>query len=547
MAPKPPGKAPETAATADPALDRKRSVLRYILDAYAQTQPEAPFVQFWPGPTWTYGDLHRRVRLRASALAQAGVKRGDHVLCMMGNSPDLLCSWFAINYLGAVYVPINTGARGHMLEHILSDADAPVLIAQAALVERLSEVKPGKVKTVLVVEGEAAAIAGYDIQSLVDPQVEDAEALNLAQPIEPWDLHAIMYTSGTTGNAKGVMSTYAQHYTMGPDAFDCVEADDRCMICGPIFHCGSTLYVNAMLARGLSIGMMREFKTDTFWQAVRETGSTYCLLLGVMAAFLLKAPVRSDDRDHPLRRAFITPFGEDGPLFAERFGIEAWTIYNMTEIASPLHAGPGIKTKGIAGRPRPWCELRIVDENDMPLGDGAVGELVIRSHRPWALMAGYYNNPAATVEAMRNGWFHTGDSFRRDEDGTYYFVDRLKDVIRRRGENISSFALESEVLNLPEIRECAAVAVPSEFTEDDVLIVVSPTSGQGIDPASVIERLAGTLPRFMVPRYLRVLEDLPKTASGKVQKHLLRKDGVTADTWDREGAGASRAVRLPVE
>ncbi|MBB3988263.1 crotonobetaine/carnitine-CoA ligase [Sagittula marina] len=528
-------------AAQDPALDRTRSVLRYILDGYAQTQADAPFVQFWPGPTWSYGELHRRVRIRASALARAGVKRGDHVLCLMGNSPDLLCSWFAINYLGAVYVPINTGARGQMLEHILLDADAPVLIAQAALVDRLADVAPGRVTTVLTVEGDAPAMPGYDIRPLVDPDTEDAAALELSEPIEPWDLHAIMYTSGTTGNAKGVMSSYAQHYTMGPDAFDCVASDDRCLICGPVFHCGSTLYVNAMLARGLSIGMMREFKTDTFWQAVRETGSTYCLLLGVMAAFLLKAPASADDRDHSLRRAFITPFGEDGPLFAERFGVEAWTIYNMTEIASPMHAGPGITRKGIAGTPRPWCELRIVDQNDIPLPDGEVGELIIRSHRPWALMSGYYNNPAATAEAMRNGWFHTGDSFRREADGTYYFVDRLKDVIRRRGENISSFALESEVLNLPEIRECAAVAVPSEFSEDEVLIVVSPAEGQRIDPASISERLASALPRFMVPRYLRVLDELPKTASGKVQKHLLRKEGVTSDTWDRETAKAPRS------
>jgi crotonobetaine/carnitine-CoA ligase len=328
---------------------------------------------------------------------------------------------------------------------------------------------------------------------------------------------------------------------MGPDAFDGVRADDRCLICGPIFHCGSTLFVYAMLARGLSISMMRSFRTSDFWPAVRETGATFCLLLGVMASFLLKQPQASDDRDHPLRRVFITPFGEDGPLFSERFGVEAWTIYNMTEIASPLHAGPGITTKGITGKPRPWCELRIVDANDIPVPDGEVGELVIRSHRPWALMKGYYNNPQATAESMRNGWFHTGDSFRRDTDGTFYFVDRLKDVIRRRGENISSFALESEVLNLPEIRECAAVAVPSEFSEDEVLIVVSPTEGHTVDPRSVLLRLSEILPAFMVPRYLRVLQELPKTASGKVQKHHLRTTGVTDDTFERAPSSAQRA------
>lgn len=525
----------------DPALDREKAVLRYLLDTHAQSRPDAPFVQFWPGDCWSYEEARTRVRLRATALVRAGVKRGDHVLCLMDNGPDLLCSWFAINYLGAIYVPINTGARGPILAHILRDADAKVLIADASLTHLLAEVDPGTVSKVLTVQGQAERIAGYTVSPLIDADEEDSDALSLATPIEPWDTQAIMYTSGTTGNAKGVVSSYTQLYTMGPDAFDGVSADDRCLICGPIFHCGSTLFVYAMLARGLSISMVRSFRTGDFWPAVRETGATFCLLLGVMASFLLKQPRAQDERNHPLRRVFITPFGEDGPLFAERFGVEAWTIYNMTEIASPLHAGPGITVKGITGKPRPWCELQIVDANDIPIPDGEVGELVIRSHRPWALMKGYYNNPQATAEAMRNGWFHTGDSFRRDTDGSFYFVDRLKDVIRRRGENISSFALESEVLNLPEIRECAALAVPSEFSEDEVLIVVSPTEGHSIDPASVLSRLSEVLPGFMVPRYLRVLEELPKTASGKVQKHYLRTTGVTADTYERAPSSARRA------
>lgn len=525
----------------DAALDRDRAVLRYILDFYGSERPQAPFVHFWPGDEWSYGETLQRVRRRATTLAKTGVKRGDHVLCLMGNGADLLCTWFAINYLGAVYVPINTGARGKMLEHILADADAPLLVASAPFVERLGDVSPGKVKTVLVVEGEPQAIAGLDVRPLVDPEKEDAALLELSHPIEPWDLYAIMYTSGTTGNAKGVMSSYTQLYTMGPDAFDCVDDDDRCMICGPIFHCGSTLYVYAMLARGLSIGMMREFKTGMFWQAVRDTGSTYCLLLGVMASFLLKQPPSADDKNHPLRRAFITPFGEDGPLFANRFGVDAWTIYNMTEISSPLVAGPGITNKGVTGKPRPWYELRLVDANDIEVADGEVGELVVRTHRPWALMRGYYNNPAATAEAMRNGWFHTGDGFRRQSDGTYYFVDRLKDVIRRRGENISSFALESEVLNIPAIRECAAVAVPSEFSEDDVLIIVTPIEGATIDPVEVTNELTKSLPHFMVPRFVRVLDELPKTASGKVQKHILRSQGVTSDTFDRTVLATGRA------
>lgn len=529
--------------TTEKALDPAYSVLRNILDLFADETPDAPFVQFWPGDLWDYRTTRDNVRARAAALQAAGVAQGDHVLCFMGNGPDLLTSWFAINYLGAVYVPVNTAARGRPLEHVLQDADAVLMIAESALIHRLTDLSTGSLRRILTVDtGDLPALPSIEIT----PMVDDAEAasrpgaLELARPIQPWDTQAIMYTSGTTGDAKGVMSSYVQLYTMGPDAFDCVEADDRCMICGPIFHCGSTLYVYAMLARGLSIGMMREFKTKDFWPAVRETGSTYALLLGVMASFLIKEPPSAQDRDHPLRRAFITPFGEDGPLFAQRFGVEAWTIYNMTEIASPMHAGPNITRKGIAGKPRPWFELRVVDENDIALPDGETGELVIRSHRPWALMKGYYKKPAATAEAMQNGWFHTGDGFRREADGTFYFVDRLKDIIRRRGENISSFALENEVVAHPCVRECAALAVPSEHSEDDVMIAVTPVDGAKIDIPDLLNFLSKQLPHYMVPRYVRVLDDLPKTANGKIQKAALRREGVTPSTYDVDKSGSDR-------
>lgn len=520
--------------TTDAALTRDRAVLRNLLDHFGTTTPDAPFVHFYQGEVWTYGEMLEKTRRRAAFLAGQGVGQGDHVLTFMGNGPELLLSWFAINYLGAVYVPMNTALLGRLLEYMLGDADAPVLIARPDLVVRLKGLNPGAVRTVLLAGPGEAADVGLPTRRLSDPDTYDLAAITPARPIEPWDTQAIMYTSGTTGNAKGVLSSYTQLYTMGPDAFDCVTDDETCMICGPIFHCGSTLYVYTMLARGGAIGMMSEFKTDQFWDAVRETGSTFALLLGVMASFLLKAPATPHDRDHPLNKVFIVPFGEHAPAFAERFGADLYTVYNMTEISSPLHAGPGISDKGLAGLPRPWMELRVVDENDIELPRGQVGELVIRSSRPWALMKGYYKNPAATAMAMRNGWFHTGDSFRQDAEGRFFFVDRLKDVIRRRGENISSFALEGEVLAHPDVRECAAVAVPSEDSEDEVLIVVTPVEGCEIDAPVLHADLAARLPRFMVPRYIRVLDDLPKTASGKVQKHVMRTEGMTADTWEAQ-------------
>lgn len=513
------------------ALDPDRAVLRAMLERHARDRGDAPFVHFHGGPVFSYSDVLSRVQRRAAALRAEGVTQGDPVLTFLGNGPDLLITWFAINYLGAIYVPLNTALVGGSLAHVLKDAGARVMVARPDLAARLGDVDTGTVQTVLLVEGSDVPAVGLACRTLRDPDL--AVPLELERPIMPWDTLAIMYKSGTTGAAKGVVSSYTQLYTMGPDAFDCVGPEDRCMICGPIFHCGSTLYVYAMLARGLSIGMMAEFKTDQFWPAVRETGSTYTLLLGVMAAFLLKAPEHPGDRSHPMTHVFIVPFGEDGPAFAERFGVDVYTIYNMTEISSPMYAGPGITEKGLAGTLRPWMEARVVDENDIEVPRGEPGELVLRSSRPWALMKGYLNRPDATAEAMRNGWFHTGDSFRQDEQGRFFFVDRAKDVIRRRGENISSFALEGEVLAHEDVRECAAVAVPSPHSEDEVLIAVTPVEGRGIDPAGLIDWLWPRVPRFMVPQYVRVMSDLPKTASGKVQKHVLRTEGVPVDCWIR--------------
>ncbi len=520
--------------------DRETCVLRYMLDARAAQTPEKVFAVFHDGPTWTYAELLQRVRARAVTLHAHGVRQGDRILCWMGNGPDLLTSWFAINYLGAVYVPLNTGLRGRPLEHVLTNAQASLMIAHPMLCDRLDGIAHGDLTEVLTVgsfASNATPSAELRFSPLKDTTVGPHECLALAVPIEPWDAQAVMYTSGTTGMAKGVVSSYVQLYTMGPDAFDCITADDRCMIAGPIFHCGSTLYVYAMLACGGSIAMIPEFRTSEFWDAIRQTESTVVLLLGVMASFLLKQEPSPSDRDHTLEKVFIVPFGDDAPLFGERFGVALHTVYNMTEIASPLSAGPCITQPGLCGRPRPWFELRIADDHDNELPIGQTGELLIRSHRPWALFSGYYGNAEATVHATRNGWFHTGDAFRRDDKGNFYFVDRLKDIIRRRGENISSFELEGELCRHRAVKEAVVVAVPSEHSEDEVLAVIAAREGMHVDPAQLTEYLATRLPHYMVPRYIRIVSELPKTASGKLQKHVLRSEGLTADAWDRDQAG----------
>jgi crotonobetaine/carnitine-CoA ligase len=236
---------------------------------------------------------------------------------------------------------------------------------------------------------------------------------------------------------------------------------------------------------------------------------------------------------------FIVPLGQSAKPFRERFGVDVYTLFNMTEICTPLISRANPAKDNMCGRPRAGVEVRLVDQHDCIVEDGSVGQLILRTEAPWALNHGYNANPQATAEAWRNGWFHTGDLFFRDADGDYHFVDRLKDAIRRRGENISSYEIEVELLSHPAVREAAAIPVPSEFSEDEVLVVVAPTAGASIEPEDIIRHLQPRVAHHMIPRYIRILDELPKTPTAKVEKHVLRAEGITAETWDRERAGIS--------
>ena len=270
---------------------------------------------------------------------------------------------------------------------------------------------------------------------------------------------------------------------------------------------------------------------------MRRTDCTCAFLLGVMATFLLKRPPGPADRDHKLRMAFMVPLTDGAPAFLERFGTDIYTIFNMTEISSPIVSEANPFKTGTCGKPRAGVDVRLVDEHDCEVAQGTVGEMIVRTDRPFAMNSGYNGAPEATAAAWRNGWFHTGDAFRQDADGYFYFVDRVKDAIRRRGENISSFEVEVELCAHPHVREAAAIGVASEFTEEDVLAVVAPVPGQTISETDLFNFLKDRMPYFMVPRYIRVLDELPKTPTQKVMKAELRKEGVTNTTWDSVAQG----------
>lgn len=531
---------PERPETQDPRVpSRDKVVTRYLIDRLANEQPDKVLVKFDDnGEEWTYAAFREKILRTSIGLQSQGVSQGDHVLVFAPNSREQVLVFFALNYIGAVYVPINTAYKGSLLSHVINISDAKVAFVHASLVDRLEGIDTHNLEKLIVVGGKPASTALPSVTYETALLPENGELAPLARPIEPWDPMSIIFTSGTTGPSKGVLSSYLHLFTnAGPESWPFVTSEDRYLINSPMFHIGGMGPMFCMLARGASFAMVERFDTTTYWDSVRNTEVTVAFLLGVMATFLEKLPEKDDDKDNPLRLVLMVPLASNAESFSKRFGVDVYTIFNMTEISTPIVSEPNPKVRGTCGKARDGVEVRLVDENDCEVPLGAVGEMLVRTDRPWGMNSGYHKNPEATAKAWRNGWFHTGDAFTQDADGNFFFVDRMKDAIRRRGENISSFEVEAEVCAHPAVREAAAVAVPSELGEDDVLVCVAPVEGNEINPAELIEFLRERMAYFMIPRYIRVLPDLPKTPSAKVLKHELRAEGVTQDTWDREEAG----------
>jgi carnitine-CoA ligase len=372
----------------------------------------------------------------------------------------------------------------------------------------------------IVLSGSPPRLAGATLHPANALDSADATCPVLARAIAPWDMQSIIFTSGTTGPSKAVMSSYVHLHQMSVSAPFLSDAD-RYMINLPMFHSGGVMPVT--LIHGGSIAMVDSFNTESFWPTVKKTEITTVIQLGVMGGFLLKRPSAGDDRDHPLRTCTYVRLNETALLFHQRFGTDIYTHFNMTEISMPIVSAANPTALGGAGRPRDGVIARIVDEDYCELPGGAVGELVVRTDCPWAISHGYACDPTATSTACRNGWFHTGAGFRRDAEGNFYFVDRLKDANRRRGGNISSFEVESEVLAFPSVREAAAIAVKSNIAEDEVRAVVAIKEGERFDPAELIAFLLPRMPHFMVPRYVRIVDALPRTPTANREGQAPRR------------------------
>ena len=523
--------------TFDPKIPpRDACVVGPLLERWARERPQRNFLEFSDGSAWTFADMRARAQRAAAGLRRLGVERGSHVLSWMPNEREAILGWFGANLLGAVYVPLNTAYRGAILRHAVALSDAKVLIAHASLLPRLEPESSSLLEHVVCTGGPQPPMDGVHVHAFdVMEQPGTAEA---EQPVQPWDANYIILTSGTTGPSKAVVCTYIQAWAGGAMAMDYFGTEDRLLANLPLFHVSGVGAVMDRLIKGGTCVLYDGFKPESFWDTVRRFNITGCCLVGAMTRFLLNQPPSTRDRDHPLRAVITVPWNQDSLAVAQRFGIQMHTAFNMTELATPIRSQANPPLLGTCGRVRPGVECRVVDQNDIEVAPGTVGELVVRTSRPWEITQGYYKNPQATVRAWRNGWFHTGDAFRRDEQGNFFFVDRMKDAIRRRGENISSFEVESEACAHPDVREAAAIPVPSELGEDEVMLVVVPVTDR-LDPVALLRFMEPRVAAYMLPRYIRAVAELPKTPTAKVEKHRLRSEGVTADTWDREAHGVT--------
>nr|WIE91211.1 AMP-binding protein [Mesorhizobium sp. WSM4875] len=521
----------------------QQCALPALIDRRSEESPGRLFMLFDDGDCWTYSEAQKICRSTAAALADLGVCAGDRVLVWLPNGPDIVRISIALGYLGAVFVPINLALRGGVLNHIIVNSGARIIIAHQELASRLDPAVLGELDTLVAFGPMKDPIGSLRLLDQSAIAADPLRSLSSPYSAEPWTIHSIFYTSGTTGPSKGVLCSHRHTYQMSMRSFRYLNAGDRILCSLPYFHIAAALTPYAVAAHGASMALISEFRTSEFWDKVRGTQSTTALIMGVMANFLLNQAPSPGDRRHTLKYVLQQPMTRSPLAFAERFGVNVYTQWDMTEMPPPIVSevidASSSRQKGYCGRILPGSEVRIVDSADREVAVGEVGELIVRTHEAWVITPGYHNMPEASWKAWRNGWFHTGDTFRADPEGNYYFVDRVKDSIRRRGENISSIEVETEVLGFEGIQAAAAIAASSEHGEQEVLVVVEPKKGSRVDPKVLHEFLVPRMPHFMLPRYIRILERMPRTLTEKIQKNVLREEGVTADTWDRESAGIS--------
>lgn len=511
-------------------------VLPTILSQVAEHRGDKLWVKDETGRSLTFQQAHEVALKAAGFFEEIGAQRGDRVAMFLSNSIDFVKAWLGLGNAGMVAVMINTELRGEFLLHQLKDSGVQWIVVDENLLPVLRDVlgQTPALKTVVVVRSRSLpVIDGCEVRAWEDH--ERAVPFNGSAPIGS-DTACIMYTSGTSGPSKGVLMPHAHCTLYGLGSIKCFQllSDDSFYVCLPLFHAnGLLMQLGATISAGISAFIRRRFSATCWLDDIRTHRLTVTNLIGTTSAFLIAQPPTSLDRDHFLRAVLNSPnMPEHEEVMRDRFGIkDVVSGFGMTEVNIPIWGRLGESAPGAAG----WTheehfEVQIFDpETDFPLSPGQIGEIVVRPRVAFGFMAGYLNAPNKTVEAWRNLWFHTGDAGVMDESGLFTFIDRIKDCIRRRGENISATEVEDIVSKLPGVAEVAAYAVPSDIPggEDEVMLALVQEVGISLDRAAVARMAAERLPRFAAPRYIKVVAELPKTATGKVKRNILRKEGIS--------------------
>jgi carnitine-CoA ligase len=510
-----------------------------ILRSRAEEQADREIVRF-EDSSLTYGELDDQASRIANALHRLGLRPGDTVAVQLPNSPEFLAVWFGLARAGIVEVPLNIWLRGDLLAHALRQASCKAAIVLDEWAPRMEAVR-GQLDEelrLIVVGAEPAADAGL----ISFGELLQAEPTPPAVKVDPWDVGVIIFTSGTTGASKGVELSHNANFetAITTAAVSEYSESERLFTAFPMYHTNAryaSVLVGMWLDHGSTI-LHQRFSASRFWEICRKEDATAFNFMGALLLMLYKQPERADDSEHSVRKAWGAPApAEIVPGFEDRFGVTLLEGYGSTETGTATSNRISDRKLGSCGKAIPEYAIEIHDEQDNPLADGEVGEIVVRNLKPNVIFEGYYGAATETLKAFRNLWFHTGDRGRRDAEGWFYFVDRAKDSIRRRGENISSWEVEAVVNDHPAIAESAVVGVPSELSEEEVLCVITIKPDHDLEPAALLDFAQERMPHFAVPRYVRFVTELPKNAQKRTQKFVLREEGVTDDTWDRESVG----------
>ena len=491
----------------------------------------------------------------AGGLVARGFQPGDRLTIYLDNCSEYILAWFGATRAGVVEVPTNNSYFGDFLLHCTNVTGPRGIVVSPNYVPRFVEIgktlSAAKIKPCFFVVGDkvdAELKALRDQGFTAEPFAALTAAEKIATPVvqERLELGAILFTSGTTGPSKGVMMSHAQLYYFSEQCVDLTRLTDKdvYLMGNPLFHGNAQfLCTYPVLIAGASMWLYPKFSPTKFSERCAESGATVTNFVGVMMDWVAKQPPADSDKKSKMRCIFATPTAWSYvDLLKQRFGVEAFVeCFGQTEICLPMLTPYGMERPvGAAGLAvSDMFDIRLADpDTDEEVPVGQVGELQIRAKEPWIINSGYYGMPEATANARRNLWFHTGDGLKLDKDGWYYFVDRLKDCLRRRGENISSYEVERPILAHPAVHDCAATGMPAdeEAGEDEVGVFVILKEGQTATAPEIDKWVDGKLPEFIRPRFIQFVDSFPMTPSGKIQKAKLRAMG-TKGMWDRASAG----------